>query len=301
MLKILFFTQNRWAFGSIHHGLCKELYKHDIYSNVLDWTQHYSDEEYRLLNKTYDIFVTNPEAVLHLHYRGISLKKIITIAHGQWDILLAKKDSGLDFLNEVKDFAVISKILKIKSNEFGVSRIPKITPIGIHFDTFYSTPSTQLTNVGYSGMKETKNFFGIDIKRGHLVEQAVTDLDRLNLVFHGNYNHLCMPAYYQTIDCIVQSSSEEAGGLPAMEGAAAGKLIIGTPVGYLEENGNKGAGIVVPIDEEQFVQQVKHNLIYFRDNPQAYIQQCQNIQQFAKENYDWAVVIDNWIELFTGK
>ena len=28
MKKVMFFTQNRWAFGAIHHGLCKELYNH---------------------------------------------------------------------------------------------------------------------------------------------------------------------------------------------------------------------------------------------------------------------------------
>ena len=67
MKKVLFYTQNRWAFGSIHHGLIKELYKHNIYGNLLDWTKRYTEEEFKYLDNTYDLFVTNPEAVMSLH------------------------------------------------------------------------------------------------------------------------------------------------------------------------------------------------------------------------------------------
>jgi len=297
MKKVLFYTQNRWAFGSIHHGLCKELYRHGIYANLLDWTQTYTAEEFNLLNKTYDIFVTNPEAVLSLHRSGIPLDKIVTIAHAQWDLLLARRDSGLDFFNEVREFAVISTVLKTKAAEFGIVRQPKITPIGIHVDMFKSNIHQELKTIGYSGLKVTLNFFNEDCKRGHLVEKAVNDVAGLQLVVHGNYNHLCMPSYYKTIDCIIQSSTEEAGGLPAMEGAAAGRLIIGTPVGFLGENSARGAGIVVPLDEQRFVEETVKHLIYYRDNPIEYQQCCESTQQFAREHYDWSVVIDKWIEI----
>ena len=297
MKKVLFYTQNRWAFGSIHHALCKELYRHGIYANLLDWTQQYTADEFNLLNKTYDIFVTNPEAVLSLHRSGIPLNKIVTIAHAQWDLLLARRDSGLDFFNEVREFAVISTILKTKAAEFGIVREPKITPIGIHVDMFKSNIHQELKIIGYSGLKVTVNFFGEDCKRGHLVEKAVNDVAGLQLAVHENYNHLCMPSYYKTIDCIIQSSTEEAGGLPAMEGAAAGRLVIGTPVGFLGENGARGAGIVVPLNEQGFIEETVKHLIYYRDNPAEYRQYCESAQQFARENYDWSVVIDKWIEI----
>jgi hypothetical protein len=48
MKKVLFYNQNRWALGSIHHALAKELYKYGIIANLLDWTQQYSLEEIRL-------------------------------------------------------------------------------------------------------------------------------------------------------------------------------------------------------------------------------------------------------------
>jgi glycosyltransferase involved in cell wall biosynthesis len=230
MKRVLFYTQNRWAFGSIHHGLCKELYKHGIYANLLDWTIPYSQHEFDFLNRTYDVFVTTPEAVIPLHQRGIALNKIVSIAHGQWDILLAKRNSGVDFYSRLKGYAVISDVLKNKSIEFGVNRIPDIVKLGIHTDVFKRNISDRLLVVGYAGMKETKNFFGEEIKRGKLVEDAVTGMN-VDLRSFPEMNHLCMPSYYGIVDCVVMSSTEEAGGLPMMEAAAAGRLTIGTPVG----------------------------------------------------------------------
>ena len=301
MKRVLFFFEDKWAFGTIHKALCKELYQHGIYANLLDWAYYhtFTADEFRLLNNIYDIFVTIPNVAMHLHRAGIPLNKIVVIAHEQRDLYAAHQQQGLDFLNEVKQFAVISPILKIKSKELNLTREPKITPTGIHFDLFYSDIHSQLKNVGYAGAKTSCNFFGVERKRGHLAEQAVDGVSGLNLVNHAFYYHLCMPAYYQQVDCIIQSSLEEAGGLPLMEGAAAGRLIIGTPVGYLGENGDRGAGILVPLDETGFVQKTIEYLAYYRDNPVEYRHRCESIQQFARENYDWSVVIKNWVELLT--
>jgi glycosyltransferase involved in cell wall biosynthesis len=299
MLKVLFYTQNRWAFGSIHHALCKELYKHNIYANLLDWTASYSNEEFKLLNNIYDVFVTNPEAVMSLHSRGIPLDKIITIAHGQWDLLLAKQNNGVDFYDHLKAYGVISQVLKDKSLEFGIQRIPNITPIGIHFDMFYSNIHDNLSIVGYAGQKECLNFNEQEIKRAILVEQVVHGLDGIQLLTHNNFNHLCMPSYYHDIDCLIMSSTEEAGGLPVMESAAAGRLVIGTPVGYFEYTAKFGAGIEVPLNENDFIHKTKEHIIYYRDNPIQYREKCQQIQQFARENYDWKYVIDKWIEILS--
>lgn len=297
MIKVLFYTQNRWAFGSIHHALAKELFKHNIYANLLDWTQPYTADEFRLLNKTYDVFVTNPEAVLSLHSRGVPLNKIVTIAHGQWDLLLARHHNGVEFYKELKGYAVISNVLKQKSLEFGIGRIPDITPLGIHFDTFYDKISNRLSVVGYAGQKECINFFKQEIKRAKLVELATTDIQGISLVTHGDYNHLCMPGYYKDIDCLIMASTEEAGGLPVMEAAAAGRLVMGTYVGYFEHNADKGAGIGLPIDASEFITKAREHIIYFRDNPIQYRQKCESIQQFARENYDWSNVVKHWIQV----
>lgn len=301
MTKVLFYTQNRWAFGSIHHALAKELYKHDIYANLLDWTQPYKQEEFKLLNDAYDVFVTNPEAVTSLHSRGIPFNKIVTIAHGQWDLLLAKQNNGTEFYKELKGYGVISQILKDKSLEFGITRIPNIVKLGIHFDMFYDKIHDNLTTVGYAGQKECLNFNKVEIKRAKLVEAATTGLHGIRLVTHGDYNHLCMPAYYKSIDCLIMASTEEAGGLPVMEAAAAGRLVLGTPVGYFEHTAKEGAGIELPLQEELFVNKAREHISYYRDNPQQYRYMCQNMQQYARDNYDWSTVIHDWVELLTTK
>jgi hypothetical protein len=297
MKRVLFFFEEKWAFGTIHKALCKELYQHGIYANILDWSTNLSTDEFGLLNRVYDIFVTLPNVALHLSRAGIPFDKIVVVAHEQRDLYETHQQQGLDFLNEVKQFAVISPILKTKSKELNLAREPKITPAGIHFDLFYSDTHSQLKNVGYAGAKTGCNFVGVEIKRGHLAEQAVEAVAGLRLVNHAFYYHLCMPSFYKNIDCVIQPSLEEAGGLATMEGAAAGRLIIGTPVGYLGENGDRGAGILVPLDEAGFVQKTIEYLSYYRDNPTEYQHRCASIQQFARENYDWSVMIKNWVEL----
>lgn len=295
MKKVLFFTQNRWAFGSIHHALSKELYQYGIIANLLDWTQPYSSDEFKLLNDTYDIFVTMPEAVMPLHYSGIPLNKISTVAHGQWDMLLARRDHGVDFFKYINKFGVVSNILKQKSQEFGIPRLPEVLTMGVHFDMFYRRPADRLQKVGYGGAKETINFFGVEIKRGHLVKDVVSNLPSVNLVEHGFYNWMCMPAYYNSVDAVVISSLEESAGLPSMEAAAAGRLVLSTPVGYFEEHGTAGGGIQLSLNEAQYKTDLAEHLEFYSNNQEQYIKKCLEIQEYAKENYDWKHHIEKWV------
>ena len=296
--KVLFYTETKWAYGVIHNDLSKELYKHDIIADSLNWDLNYTQDEFDFFIRTYDIFVTSAPLVpkLHQHY-NVPLHKIIATAHEQWDLYLANRDCGIDFFEDIKDFAVISNILVDLSKKLGIKKIPKITNAGINFDNFYTPINNSLKNIGYGGVKVSPNFFGTDRKRGHLVEKALEGIQNVNLITHNFYHYLCMPGYYGTLDCLVVSSSEEAGGMPAMEAAAAGRLVISTPLGYFEEHGPKGGGIVVPLDSEKFVQKTKETIIFYRDNPTLYKIKCQQIQQYARENYDWSKKIYPWLEL----
>lgn len=300
MKNVLFFVENGWAFGAIHHALNKELFKYNIYGNLLDWCKQYTQEEIDLLNDRYDVFVTLPNtAETLLQTYQIDPQKIIITAHEQTDILITINKYGTQFFDQFKEYTVISKILKTKSKEFGIQREPKITKTGIHFEHFYFPINESLRVVGYGGAKFSHNYFGVDRKRGRLVETCVQETEGLILREHKFYNYLCMPGYYKHIDCLIMSSIEDAGGLPTMEAAAAGRLVIGTPVGYFEDSGPKGGGLVVPLDEELFVKQTKEHLAFYRDNPLEYKNKCKEIQQYARDHYDWSHRIDNWIKLFT--
>ncbi len=78
-----------------------------------------------------------------------------------------------------------------------------------------------------------------------------------------------------------------------------GKLVIGTPVGYFEENGKHGGGILVPLDELGFLNETRKNLLYYKDNPKEYKEKCEEIQHYAREHYDWGKTIHSWVELFS--
>lgn len=298
MKKVLFYVEDGWAFGSIHHALSKELYKYNIYCNVLDWSKVYKEKEFQLLIDKYDYFLTIPLAVMPLiNIYKVPFEKIISIAHGQWDILLSKNRDGLDFISKINKFLVVSEFLKEKAIEFGSPVIPEVINIGIHFDLFYSKPSENLNTIGYAGAYEVNNFFGQEIKRGRLVDK-ISDLSGLNLKKHEFFNYMCMPSYYKELDCVIMSSIEESVGLPMMEAAAAGRLCIGTPVGYFAENALRGGGQLVSLDEENFVKETVDILNFYKYNSSAYKQKCIEIQEYARENYDWSKVVDQWLNLF---
>lgn len=300
MVKVLFFFENAWAFGSIHNALAKELYSHGIHTDIIDWGNQYIVEEFDFLNSVYDYFVTIPSVAMHLYqYCGIPMEKIVAVGHGQVDILKALDEHGKDLFNQIKKYAVISNTLKKKSIEFGVERIPEVTKTAVHFDMFYSKPADSLKTIGYGGAKEAYDYYGNEIKRGYLVENVVNEIDKIDLKTTSKYNNYCMPGYYKTIDGLVVSSTQEAGCLPALEAAAAGRLVMGTPVGFLGEDGEKGAGILLPMEENNFKQKLKDTIEMYRDDSQLYKSKCEEIQTFAREHYDWRSVIYDWVQLFS--
>lgn len=296
-MKIIFYFENNWAFGSIHNALAKELFKKNIYANILDWDKKYSKEEFDYINNSCDLFVTSPICVLRLNREyNIPLNKIIAVAHGQWDILQTKKVSDFDFYSKLHNFSVISQNLKTLCRELKFSREPIVTETGIHVASFITQPSQYLKTIGYAGAIESINAHGIDIKRSWLLKEAVKDLD-LNLNFNKKFNFLGMPGFYKSVDCVVMTSAEEAGGLPMMEAAAAGRLTIGTPVGYFEKHSIKGGGILLPFKEEEIIPTLKNIFLYYKNRPDEYLKKCLEIQDYAIKNYDWSNKIDKWEKL----
>lgn len=295
MRKILFWFEDDWAFGTIHHALCKELYKYGIYANLLNWSRQLTAEEIKLLVDVYDLFVTKPDTAMILHLYGIPLEKIAAVSHAQWDYLVRQKEDGIEYYSRLYKFGAVSNILKQKAAEFGIKIIPEVLTMGIHFDLFYSKPTEKLISVGYAGAKQVSNFFGQEIKRGKLVEQIINNNSFLKLIQHKRYIWMAMPAYYNLIDSIVVSSTEEGAGLPSLEAAAAGRLVFSTPVGYFEEHGPKGGGVVLPIEQPAFEESLINSLIYYYNDSEAYRKKCLDIQEYARENYDWSKHIESWV------
>jgi glycosyltransferase involved in cell wall biosynthesis len=294
MKRAVFFINRMWAFGTIHYGLMQMLFQHGFDCEVMDWSVSYNAEEFNMIVENTDIFLTTTDGVASLLSYNVPFEKIYGVAHGQWDLLLANKILGRDFYDKLAGFGAVSNILKIKAKEFGISREPSVIPFGINTNRFYSKVSNKLEVVATAGAYESHNFFGEEIKRGRLTEQATHEsvlLYKNNKRFH----YLSMPCFYRSVDCVVMSSTEEGAGLPMLEAAAAGRLTIGTPVGYYEENWQLSGGICVPIESDKFVIECKKYLTYFKDNPADYVKQCKCIQEYAMDNYNWTKFIDRWI------
>jgi hypothetical protein len=292
MKSVLFFTQPRWAYAQIHHALIKRLWVEGIYSHLLDWTVNYTVEEMEMLSDSYDLFVTHPEAVHILNSGGIPNDRIIAVAHCERDIAIAVHERGTGFFNELYGYAGVNRDLIEVSKNMGVQRAMKIVRIGVDADHFYAEPPTRLETVGYAGAMEAWLSHGPEIKRGRLFVQIC---DRLGLqkIVHNKYHHLCMPGFYLNCDAVMVTSSSETVGLPILEGAAAGRLVLSALVGYA--NGKQGVICRTPDDE--FVEDAIAALSFYRSNPRAFREVCAHHQQHVCETHDWEACIKDWYEL----
>lgn len=300
MKKVLFFTEPWWAFGAIHYGLSKILYQHKILCNVIDWRTSYSLDEKKYLRSSYDVFVTTPHGVVALFNEfGVDLNKIISVSHSVWDIKVCSHLMTNSHYDSLLGYSVVCDHLVSESINIGINRIPTVTKIGIDFDLFYKNPPSSLSTVGYAGAKYANNVEQVEIKRYDSFCKMV-DLAGLSRNVTEMYHFASMPGFYESVDAIVVTSSEEGAGLPSMEAAAAGRLVFSTPVGYFFQNHDKGAGVLLPIEGEQMISKGYELLSYYKENSKSFIEMCHKGQDFAKDNYDWPKVIDPWISLIGG-
>ena len=296
MRKIVFYTESKWAFGSIHYSLSKRLFQYGFDCEVLDFFQPHTAEHLASIAANTCYFVTTPVGAHWLMNMHIDPQQIKAVAHAQWDLLLTNHHAGVGFYDQLNDFAVVSPILKQKSAEFGITKVPKVIPIGIDFHKFYTKSADKLRNVGYAGAYSSNNFYGVEIKRGKLVTEA-TEKAGLPLLMPANQMHYTgMPCFYRRVGCVVSSSLEEGAGLPMLEAGAAGRLCLGTPVGYFEENSKDGrGGVALSLEPDKFVDDLSKALRYFSEDNDRYRKQCQRTQEYAR-CYDWQNYIEQWVE-----
>lgn len=295
MIRILFFFEDRYAFGTIHCGLSKELYKHGILGELINWNVQYSAIEIQSFIELYDYVMTIPSAYGSLRSYGFPDKKIILCAHGEEDLIKAVATYGTTLFDRIGKFAVVSQLLVQKSIEYGIKRIPELTPIGINTNNFYWNISDRLLNVGYAAAMSVKNVFGVEIKRGELVQECCNKVN-MPFVRPGLRHFLGMPQFYRTVDCVVMSSIEETVGLPIMEAAASGRLVIGTRVGHFKDH---DYGVKVSLPPVDFVNEVVEQLRSYACDASAFQRTCRDIQDYALAHFDWSHCIKPWVQLLT--
>lgn len=303
---ITFFTQNRWAFATIHYSLSNYLYACNINTCYIDYSVGYRMDEFNLIKKMTSIFMTQPDAVPSLRTYDVSWKKIVIVAHSEWDLKLALKYDP-DIFNNVLGYVVISNNLYDKSIEFGIKRRPEVLRVGINTTLYHSPPSKMLKTIGYAGAFETYNFDGMEIKRGRLVPEIISLANMkcgnaLKYFPHQYYIWQSMPGYYDSVDAILITSIEEAASVPLMEAMAAGRMVFTTNVGYAKSNELPShlSDIIVILDknlsEDEFKEKMAEEISYYHNNPYEFGERCIKAKNFARSYFDWISIGKNWIE-----
>ena len=309
MKNITFFMEPDWAFGSIHYELSKYLWAEGYNCSLLPWNRSYTYEEFQELNNHNDLWVTNQHGYRFLKGSyNIDPQKCIVITHAKIDIDELIQYNGVDEFSQFRKYGVVSNFLKEYSASVGISRIPELCPLGINYNTFYTTPNFKLTTVGYAGAFQERD--GLleypedswpvqlkHLKRSYLVKECAEKAG-LNFSVAQTYHNsfVTMPGFYKSVDCIITPSLNEGAGLPVLEAGAAGKLVLGTPVGHWYEKIGVKGGIELPFPENEFIEKTVEILNYYKNNPTEYHNRCLQIQEHSK-TYDWSNFIESWVNL----
>ena len=305
--RILFFIEDSWAFGNIHNALRKCLYP-EYDCDVACWKTNYNYETMRYLVDKYDLFVSVPHGVCFLHeYFGVPNEKLVGIAHGDRDIYSctepAKENKSYigspKHFSDLRGYAVISKKLMTTSFAFGVPRLPDILPIGLYTRDYIRPMSTEIKTLGYMGAIERFDNHGFDFKRGKL---AMVVAEKTGLTFNAPHtrneiHYLGSNRVYREMDLLMFCSLQE--GLPctAQEALAAGVPVLGTAAGLFEEWAAEGGGVVLPYEEDAFIEQAVAVIRLLQQDHSKY-QKMHAAAIATSQKYDWAVLKKTWVDYF---
>lgn len=314
MKKVAFLFDVEWAFGSVHYELFKYLWTVGYNCHLLTWAKSYTIEEMQELDKHIDFWVTTPEGCKFLeNVYGISVERCVGIAHAKFDLEKFISKYDINDFNRFRNFGVVSSFLKDMSKELGIQREPIVCSVSINYHTYYGEPSKELKVIGYAGTywerdsemsKILESNFNKSMiqpgykKRGYLIRECAEKaglIFKVAQLYHNTF--VTMSGFYKTVDAVGIASLEEGAGLPSMEAGAAGKLVIGTPVGLWPTRVGDLGGITVPIPEKEFVEQTVDILMYYKDRPREYQDKCYQIREHAK-SYDWVNSLPEWISVF---
>jgi glycosyltransferase involved in cell wall biosynthesis len=283
--RLCIYTDTEWGLGEWARGLAA----HAPFEVALrDWA-HATTEDVA----GFDLYLTLPSTAHALEERGISSERIAVVAHDESDlqrVLLYGKP-----LDAYRGYAVVSDSLACSSLTLGIARVPAVLRLGVDFLKFYGPLPSDLRRLGYMTVMSRTTESGVERKRGHLA-RVIADKAGLEFVqSHTRVSSEDLPAKYWRIDALVMTSLQEGAGQPPLEAAAAGRLVLGTPVGQFPRLANDGIGFMGPLGPEEFVEFSVEKLLFMKANPQIFREACIAGQRAAKDR-DWSVVAPEWMK-----
>jgi FkbM family methyltransferase len=299
-VRVVFYVPHIWALGAIHEGICDRLRGLGWIADLKTWRQHYIIGEFRAEMEKYDYIVTLPSGGTRplLNSYGIPREKIILVAHDEEDIIRLLKQESAAAFDRYAGYGVVSDTLACSSLALGITRVPQVVRLGVEFNTYRRIVSQKLSSVGYASSMSRANEYGVERKRGILAKESA-ELAGLRFSEVSDLPFEKVPDFYGTVDAVLMPSLQEGAGLPPLEAAAAGRLVIGTPVGHFPRLAYEGLGILAPLDANAFRHFSVEKLLFYKDNPSAYFEKCCSIQAAAKKR-DWSYVIGDWMELISN-
>ncbi|TPL79946.1 glycosyltransferase family 4 protein [Mesorhizobium sp. B2-3-14] len=296
--KLLIYGYSRWSHGRVYYDLCRNLHDLGYVVDILDWQIDHNEYIAEIV-KYYDLFMSALDGIGTLVdiYR-VPYDKIIALSHHELDIRMLIEQKGVEVFEKFANYGVVSEFVYCASLMRGVPRVPMVASLGIDYSEFHADVPERLTTVGYGSSMSAKTY-GIEWKRGELAEAAAREAGLAFKVAGSTGSQISfhdMPDFYRTVDALLTSSISEAAQLPVMEAAAAGRLVIGTPVGHFPLKAYHGGGIIAPIEAEKFKSFTVATLRYYKENPAAYVDKCCSIQEASKK-FDWKYSIGEWVDL----
>ena len=317
---IFVYSQLDWAFGAINSGLSKHLYQDGYNFHLFDWQKTFVIEDLHNSLNYYDAILTccdGSEVLLRSSDESLVERiKFVVPIHSYRDVFWIKARHSEYMQKHINYTALCPWIIDVVKEELPNVNV-NFSPLGIDTSLYSKMqPPKELKTLGYAGARDDNggvqaalddkcpNGFPAAKKRSEMawkvaenvglhLECATADWDARNIYRH----YTLMPGWYTNVDAICVTSLQEGAGLPALEAAAAGKLVISTDVGHFDWHSKNKGGIMLPTDREDYIREATKILKYFKEHPQAFAKACKGVQNHALENYSWNSVKDYWIKL----
>lgn len=90
-------------------------------------------------------------------------------------------------------------------------------------------------------------------------------------------------------------------GLPtvAIEAFSCGIPVLGTDTGIFSQMASSGGGVILPFEEEKFIEEGVKIVNFLKQNPREYQKMSVAALEESK-NYDWSVARNSWINFINS-
>jgi len=266
-MKIVVFTEMKWAMGRTHTDIAKSLpYEFEF----IDWSNYDGDHFMDLYNKC-DVMITNLVASRVLGH--LNQRKILYISHGfeEHNSLYVDPSWNLGMVSNT-----IEHLFPSGSKIF-------LTPNGVdpvNFD--YKERDGSLKTLGWCGAPNVwfkQPYWNVEISRKTGIPLRITSgtpcEDDFSKWTPLNYQQI--REWYSTIDLLLVTSIPEGmyetGPLPSFEAIASGVPVIGTPVGNFAN---------IPGPKFKTIDEATEIINVLKSDPHK-------MKELAKEQYDYVI------------